>query len=767
MSDPLTALRPRRDRIPTQVYTPSKVNTSAKNYILNEQKALDKIADTTLRPTDVNVQYKKGNIILEFTAAAFLHFSQTLAQHFYSHPDVTAELHDMQDGRGKIVEQSFSIKNQQNQRQIYRINLYNTTCRAEINGRNHQQFFSELQTIATKMNVIKDYSYMNETIRNECLKHAKASSLHEPNSVQSSDKCIKTKTRPNSNTVHTDDQPTSNHNETCPKCNRRVLSRGVLCAKGLHWIHYACEKLKKVDIDKLENPASDKHYICSHCLDTDNSLMTHSPTSKEVSKQKTTDQSSISLPKQPNYKRTMPIALNSVYTPDKHVKGNPIHVHVSPMEKQTITSAKALLDEELSLRTHSVEGLKTPNVPVLPQQSMSRNQKLNGTSSETGTTDKELRQRESKLKRLEEELKKEKASISDTLKDQSRLKTYSVNMEAKVKELENSNRILRMKIVGTQNQPSDSPTKTRNSLPQNSNNETKLSIESHISSLENNLLKDRIAHIENTRTLYRQMQDMEIQSIQNRLKNLEMAFEQQKSYQQYQPFQTPHSIPNHPAFTMYNPPFSTFNPQFHRLPTPTSVGMQHLYNPAQQIYAPGNFPYGLPPQAMNIPPPSYAGQQPRGVSDPKFKPVPHFEGAQIKYNCNNNQNRLNTLQARRTEVIPNNEIKVCQPELKQPNITETIEISDEPVAQPGVPKHDNLLTDTCAVSTEIGEKQIVDFSKDSITEAVTTIEVVDTSDSSDLEDTQQEIPPVDVHTQETTEQNRSFLAKGGQNLMIT
>ncbi|CAG2188257.1 unnamed protein product [Mytilus edulis] len=296
------------------------------------------------------------------------------------------------------------------------------------------------------------------------------------------------------NTVHTDDQPTSNHNETCPKCNRRVLSRGVLCAKGLHWIHYACEKLKKVDIDKLENPASDKHYICSHCLDTDNSLMTHSPTSKEVSKQKTTDQSSISLPKQPNYKRTMPIALNSVYTPDKHVKGNPIHVHVSPMEKQTITSAKALLDEELSLRTHSVEGLKTQKVPVLPPQSMSRNQKLNGTSSEMGTIDKELRQRESKLKRLEEQ-KKKKASISDTLKDQSRLKTYSVNMEAKVKELENSNRILRMKIVGTQNQPSDSPTKTRNSLPQNSNNETKLSIESHISSLENNLLKDRIAHI--------------------------------------------------------------------------------------------------------------------------------------------------------------------------------------------------------------------------------------------------------------------------------
>ncbi|CAC5419014.1 unnamed protein product [Mytilus coruscus] len=166
---------------------------------------MDKIANTTLRPTDVNVQYKKRNIILEFTAAAFLHFSKTLAQHFYSQPNVIVESHDMQDGKEKVIEKSLLIKNQQNQRQIYRINLYNTTCRAEVNEHNYQPFFSELQSIATKMDVIKYYSVMNETIRNECPKHAKASPLHQLNNKSVGDSCIKTKARPNSNTLHDDD----------------------------------------------------------------------------------------------------------------------------------------------------------------------------------------------------------------------------------------------------------------------------------------------------------------------------------------------------------------------------------------------------------------------------------------------------------------------------------------------------------------------------------------------------------------------------------
>jgi hypothetical protein len=49
--------------------------------------------------------------------------------------------------------------------------------------------------------------------------------------------------------------------------------------------------------------------------------------------------------------------------------------------------------------------------------------------------------------RKEDEIKKSKAEIEDCSKDNHRLKSYSLKLEVQVKELENSNRILRMKVV--------------------------------------------------------------------------------------------------------------------------------------------------------------------------------------------------------------------------------------------------------------------------------------------------------------------------------
>ena len=65
-------------------------------------------------------------------------------------------------------------------------------------------------------------------------------------------------------------------------------------------------------------------------------------------------------------------------------------------------------------------------------------------SNDTEYSNKEHRQKEIKLKKKEDELKKYKAEIEDCSTDNYRLK-----LEAQAKELENSNRILRMKVVGS------------------------------------------------------------------------------------------------------------------------------------------------------------------------------------------------------------------------------------------------------------------------------------------------------------------------------
>ena len=56
-------------------------------------------------------------------------------------------------------------------------------------------------------------------------------------------------------------------------------------------------------------------------------------------------------------------------------------------------------------------------------------------SNDTEYSNKELRQREMKLKKKEDEIKKSKAEIEDCSKDNHRLKSNSLKLEAQVKEL--------------------------------------------------------------------------------------------------------------------------------------------------------------------------------------------------------------------------------------------------------------------------------------------------------------------------------------------
>ncbi|CAC5354868.1 unnamed protein product [Mytilus coruscus] len=101
-------LRSTRDRIPTQVFTPSKTNITVKNYILNEKKVVKKLIDATERDIDVHFEYKHDNIVLEFTPAAYLHFAECIQAHFSNHDTVHVKIFERKDKMGKIVETSIN-----------------------------------------------------------------------------------------------------------------------------------------------------------------------------------------------------------------------------------------------------------------------------------------------------------------------------------------------------------------------------------------------------------------------------------------------------------------------------------------------------------------------------------------------------------------------------------------------------------------------------------------------------------------------------------
>ncbi|CAC5394075.1 unnamed protein product [Mytilus coruscus] len=548
----MASLIPTRDRIHTQVFTPSKVNVSVKSYLLNEQKAIGKIVNATIRPTDVDLQYKHGNIILEFTAATYLHFSKTLLQHLDVHTDVICNIHDKQDKSGKVVEQSI----------------------AEINKTSPTAILNNSSS--------EDQSVANNTSSKEL---TVANKIHQDTVNKGTD-------RPAPDNI-------------CPKCKRKLLSRGVLCIKG-----YACEKLKKSEIEELEKDSNNIQYTCTLCnasnsIPTDGNILTTQPQ---------------------KVKKLMPVVIPDVTSP-----------------LSCVSAARAILNEE-SVTREQTEDLLQPSEQS--NLSLTNRVPITGTRNDISLSDKELRQKEGKLRKMEEELKKEKVTINDALKDQAHLKTYSLILEAKVKELESSNMILRMKIVGTQQ--SDS-TETMNKqpppfilenqsvyTPQHTN-----SMDTYISSLENNIIKDRITHIENTRQLYRQMHDMELQSIQQRLRNLENTLSQ-PARPHYQPYHTSHftmqnPIPQGPA---YMARLSTH--PYHCRPMNTNWPGQPQHMPAYlpNLQRPIFPPNGLPPHLSNIPPQTYPYHQTTVNNQHNRHPAQQiFTGANLHFRHDNKNNQ--------------------------------------------------------------------------------------------------------------------------------
>ncbi|CAC5421850.1 unnamed protein product [Mytilus coruscus] len=154
----------------------------------------------------------------------------------------------------------------------------------------------------------------------------------------------------------------------------------------------------------------------------------------------------------------------------------------------------------------------------------------------------------------------------------------------------------------------------------------------HISTLENNIINDRITHIENTRQLYRQMHDMELQSIQQRLKNLEASLQQQSFRPEYQPCHfNPFSM-QHP--TSLGPTYMTRMPSHlphHRPMHPYWPGSPQLV-PTHQPYLHRPLQSQIPPHVWNIPPPNYQyRQQTTDTSNKKHSTHQNLQGANLQY----------------------------------------------------------------------------------------------------------------------------------------
>ena len=181
MSASLIRARSTRVRNPPQMYTPNRQNPDNNHkmsYKINTKKTLEKKIEATERSL-CNIELKSGTLVITCSAASYEILKKSIYEYYDHSSTKTFRLHtksskpDNESVAGKmlIIEESLSIKHKNGgtNRQLYRINMFNTTSRIDVNGYWLQEFIQEdLHIICQCLEQYTDYKRLNNKIRETC-----------------------------------------------------------------------------------------------------------------------------------------------------------------------------------------------------------------------------------------------------------------------------------------------------------------------------------------------------------------------------------------------------------------------------------------------------------------------------------------------------------------------------------------------------------------------------------------------------------------------
>ena len=221
--------------------------TTAKPYKLNVDKNLSKKLAATKRTQHLCIEEKDGGMVVTADAAMFELFKRAALVLYTDYPPEKGhvKVDEITDSSKKNIVQ-YIIRVHTPQNKGYTLNIYLTTSRLLVNGKNCSLFRdNDLQKIqdiidkATFTEQIPNIDKLNSLIAmqiNACLKQNEPKS---PPKIQEND--IK-----------------------CVKCKKNCKSRGTFCTIGSHWVHYNCERLTNEEITRIEK-SKDENYMCKIC----------------------------------------------------------------------------------------------------------------------------------------------------------------------------------------------------------------------------------------------------------------------------------------------------------------------------------------------------------------------------------------------------------------------------------------------------------------------------------------------------------------------
>ncbi|CAG2204696.1 unnamed protein product [Mytilus edulis] len=211
-----------RTKSKPQPYTPAKYE----NFSINKTRALDKKLEACNRAMDIKIEQKHQNYILELSAAAYEVLKGEIDIYFEQHSTYKLLPKHQHDNQGLCIRTSHSVRNRSNNRQLYRINLFHTTSKVEVNGQGKNVY-----KIQTKL-----LSNWNRAIE---------WSEDEPTPSQDTSAV-------NMSTIH----------NYCAICNQTAQPEtSIDCIACSQLFHYTCENIDPVRISQTE----EEQYSCRSC----------------------------------------------------------------------------------------------------------------------------------------------------------------------------------------------------------------------------------------------------------------------------------------------------------------------------------------------------------------------------------------------------------------------------------------------------------------------------------------------------------------------
>lgn len=423
----------------TQTYT---------DYNLNIDKSLLKKLKAAKRVQHLTYTLTAGGMVAIADAATYELLKSAMVNFYnsYNPEHGSTSTTEILDSTGKNTVQ-ITVRVNNTDGESYTVNMYNTTSKLLINGKNIDQFLNvDIKVIHDRLSSTLTSEHTLKSL-NELLKSQLINLIEDRNQTHNK------REKP---VEETESPPRSPVDILCAKCKKACRTKATLCTHGNHWVHYNCEKLTNDEINIIENSKSIT-YKCKLCESVGGSLIL-----KRVGVKKSTSMAQEILDEETTFKK------EASYTPEDSISNSTSKLTQVSQNENVESENNALActtcglnlieSDEVSCETcqqlfhkHCINTndlvSKCYNCIGIQSQNHTIEDLATRINESTNTIKlSELRDKEIKLRKWEEELVMKEKILAENKKEITKLNTHIRKLENEKIELENTIRTLNQRI---------------------------------------------------------------------------------------------------------------------------------------------------------------------------------------------------------------------------------------------------------------------------------------------------------------------------------